>query len=228
MADPGVIPGPVYIPNCVAVRLHWELMNDKIVYNVLHARYTTTPTLDQTFVNNLHTAFTSALATSGLGAHLDTETTLLHTGVRDMRQDTQTQAGFSEWVSNNVGGSGSAVGGGPLPPQIALVVSLKTGFSGPANRGRVYIPGWNSTADDGNGLATSAASQDAVDFITAVRAALTAQQLTMTIAHPARAAYTSPKPPNTAHPARPASAGPTVTGISVLNNIWDTQRLRSI
>lgn len=223
MADPGHIAGAVYIPNCIAVRLHWKLPNGKKAYNVLHARYATPPAFNQTNVNALFTAITTGFTASGIAGRLDTETSLTNVGLRDMRQDVG-GFGFGEWVSNNAGVAGSTAGGAPYPAQIAFVVSLKTGRAGQAGRGRVYIPGFNTNAADTDGNPQSGTAQDCVDFVTAVSQALTDSSYTLALGHPARAAYTGAGGAN--HPARAAEAVP-VTGITYLNLVWDTQRLRS-
>lgn len=226
MPDLGHIPGAVYIPQCMAIRLFWRLPNTKTAFNVLHCRIATPPSLSQAYVDAFFTDVLTAYTASGLPGHQDVETRLTNVGLRNMARDT-TGFGFGEWVSANTGASGSAgPGGGPLPAQISFVVSLKTGFSGQANRGRVYIPGFHSSADDGNGSASDDTAADCVDFITRIGQMLTARAMPLAIAHPARAAYTSPKPPFTEHEARPAGVV-NVTGITKLNNVWDTQRLRS-
>src|SRR4029450_12161621 len=171
MADPGHIPGAVYIPNCLAIRLFWTLPNAKQAFNVLHAHYDTPPAFNQPQANRLFPTICTAFTGSGIATRLDSETHLTNAGFRDMRQGTD-GFGYGEWVSNNTGVSGRATAEDPPPPQIAFVVSLKTGRSGQANRGRVYLPGFNAAAGDGTGRALQATADDAVDFVEAVSAAL--------------------------------------------------------
>lgn len=224
MADPGHIAGPVYIPNVVAIRLFWQLPNSKQAFNVLHGHYTTTPSFSQSAVNALFTGVTTAYTASGLSDNQDVETQLVHLGIRDMRQGSD-GFGFGEWVSDNSGVTGTGgPGGGPLPHQISFVVSLKTGRSGQANRGRVYIPGFHNSADDGNGFASVDTANHSVDFVNRVNTFVTAQGFPLTIAHPARAEYTGST--GTHHPARPAG-DVLVTGVTFLDRQWDTQRLRN-
>lgn len=223
--DQGHIPGPVYIPNCIAVRLHWRLPNQKTAFNVLHARYASVPTFTQASLNSLFSAITASFVSTGLTGNLDTQTRLVAVGLRDMRQDSVSGSGFSEVTSNNAGVDGSGAGpAGPLPHQTAFVVTLRTGFSGQANRGRVYIPGFHASADDGTGRATEAAALNCVEFITGVQAALNAQSFTLAIGKPARQEYTGAT--GVVHPARPASTA-TVQTITYRDLVWDTQRLRS-
>jgi len=222
--DPGHIKGPVYIPNCLAVRLVWTLPNGKTANNILHARYSAPPTFTQAAVNTLFTAITNAFTSSGIRTHLDTETTLAHVGVRDMRKDDTTGFGFGEWLSDNAGVAGSAGGGAPLPAQTAFVVSLKTGLSRQANRGRVYIPGFNTAAQGTDGNASDQCAIDCVDFVVGVKDALTAASYQMCIAHPARQAYNNGA--GVDYPARPAGTVLVVSAVA-LNKVFDTQRLRS-
>src|SRR5262245_12140226 len=123
MADPGHIPGAVYIPRCIAVRLRWRFANSKEGSNVLHASYTTPPTFTQTSVNNLFTAFQSAFSSSLMSDALDVETTFVGIGLRDMAQysDATGTYGLGEFLSNNTGITGAAgPAGGPLPHQVAF------------------------------------------------------------------------------------------------------------
>jgi len=222
--DPGHVAGSVYIQSVVAIRLFWTLSNGKTAFNVLHARYGTAPAFSQAFANSVFTSVAGALNSSNLDTYLDVQTKLAHVGVRNMASQGTPPVGFSEWVSDVTPVSGQAVGGGPMPPQIALVVSLKSGFSGQANRGRVYIPGWNNTADTGNGLAKQEAADAAVDFIQALKDAAFGNSLSLCIAQPARQAYEGRT--GVTHPAR-SSGSQLVNGIVSLNNRWETQRLRA-
>lgn len=221
--DLGHIPGPIFIPNCCAVRLYWKIPNGKTVFNVLHASYEGIPGLSEEFVEGLQTDIEAALQTSGWLSSMDTETVLAKIGIRDMR-DVGGGTGLSEWVSSGGGVPGTATGGGPMPAQIAFVVSLKTGLAGQANRGRVYLPGINTTTQDPNGLMKGPNGDSAVQFIRNVRGALTDSGLTLAIAHPARQHYVGRNGQD--HPARDADTV-AVTNIVSLNLVYDTQRLRA-
>lgn len=221
--DPGRIPGKVFIDNCVAIRLFWKLANGKIAFNVLHASYVATPPLTEAYVEALQTTIEGALNTSTWPTSLDVETKLQAVGIRDMRED-QPDVGLAEWVSSGGGVNGTGVGGGPLPFQLAFVVSLKTGFAGQANRGRVYLPGLHSSCMTTDGLIDDGDKNSAVNFIKGIRDSIDNQGLTLCIAHPARQAYTGRD--GTAHPARDADTV-AVTNIVALDNTFDTQRLRA-
>lgn len=67
---------------------------------------------------------------------------------------------------------GSGAGGALYPNQVALVVSLTTGFSrGPAHRGRFYLP-LPSMPVDSSGMITAATAGTVGDTVTAFIAAL--------------------------------------------------------
>lgn len=223
--DPGHIPGPVFIPNVVAVRLHWTLANLKVAYNVMHASYLTPPTFTQAQLNSMFDSIKGLYDSTGIDDDQDTQTFLTKLGLRDMRESPTPGSGFAEVVSNTGSVHGSATGGEPMPAQIALVVSLKTNLSRQANRGRVYIPGWNSGANEATGKAKDTVLVNAVEWITAIQTVLNANGLKLCIAQPARAAYTSDRS-GVSYPARPAGHQD-VTQIVCLDKVWDTQRLRA-
>lgn len=221
--DDGHIKGPVFIPSCAAVRLIWTLPNGKQGHNILHGSYTTFALGTQANVNTLATAIFAGLGSSALNAQLATTTTLLAVGVRDMAQ-VSPGVGHGEIISNIAGVLGTAAGDA-LPNNVAFVVSLKTGLSLQANRGRVYIPGFAEAANGANGQANAAVGTAAVAFVTAIQSAMTAQGLTLCIAHPARKAYTGAA--GAPHLDRPAGTVQ-VTSIASINNVWDSTRLRKI
>lgn len=223
--DPGHIPGAVFIPNCAAVRLIWHLPNGKEASNVLHGSYTTAPARTQAFVNTLYTAISTAFTASALSNAVHDTARLEAVGVRDMAQTTPV-GGWAELRSNLAPTAGTAAGD-PMPANVSFVVSLKTDRRGQANRGRVYLTAFDENANDPFGNASDDVRNACVDFIGRVQTAMGTSGLTLAIAHPARAAYTSPTPPNTEHPARTAGTVQVIS-ITALNNVWDSTRLRSL
>jgi hypothetical protein len=226
--DLGHIPGPVYIPQVVAVRLIWQAPNLKFFSNVLHGKFTgTTLGATQSAVNNLFSAILTAFTSSALSTMLHQQTKLSQLGVRDLTFDTTTNSGFGEVKSNIPGLAGAGPGAdAALPANVAFAVTLGTGHSHQANRGRVYLGGFTASADQGTGIAVNALVLDAPAFIVAVQTAMAAYTppLVLCIAHPARQAYTSPRT-GIAYPARQAGSVP-VSNITARDAIWDTQRLR--
>lgn len=225
MADPGHIPGPVIIDSCVAVRLIWKLANGKTVHNMLHGRSSGNPNFTQSIVDNLFTAMLTSFTGSGFASRLDPTTVFTAIGVRYMGASSPGGPGFGEWQSSISGLAGTATTPpGPLPAQVALCVSLKTGLSGQANRGRVYLSGWSEAANIAGGQCDPTNAQDAVDFVGAIAANMSSAGFPLAIAHPARAGYTGST--GTVHPARAAGTVP-VTSVTKLNDTWDTVRLRN-
>jgi hypothetical protein len=222
--DPGRIPGPVFIASAEAIKLHWVLANQKAATNVLHAKYTSFPTDVATFVNALFTGVKNAFTTSGLPGSLDVGTSLQAVSIRNLAPITGGY-GWAENRSTGTASPGTAVGGTPLPYQVSFVVSLKTGFSGQANRGRVYIPGFNSSAIANDGTCEEEAADNCVQFIQGISDYLDGVGHELSIAQPARQAYEGLT--GTAHPAREARLQP-VTSITRINLHWDTQRLRQV
>jgi hypothetical protein len=123
---------------------------------------------------------------------------------------------------------GATVGTGvatALPPGVALVISERTAQAGRGFRGRIYLPGLDSSAvTAATGAASAAANTAAVNFITAVQTALTGQGITLAIANPARQAYTGRT--LRAIPAR-AAGMITVTSIVARLTALTSQRRRS-
>lgn len=221
--DEGHIPGPIFIPNCAAVRLIWSLPNGKQANNVLHGSYTSFAITTQAQVNTLYTAIAAGFTSSGLAAAVVTTAELVAVGVRNLAQSGTAGVGFGEFVSN-LGATAGTATGDALPANVSFVVSLKTGLSLQANRGRVYLTGYAESANQPGGIASDAAKNASVAFMGTTQSAMTAQGLTLCIAHPARAAYTGST--GTPHPARGAGTVQ-VTSILALNNVWDSTRLRS-
>jgi hypothetical protein len=226
--DLGHIPGPVYIPQVAAVRIIWRLPNTKLATNVLHGKFTgTTLGATQAAVNALFTAITSAFTSSLIQNVMHHDLVLQQIGVRDLTFDTTTNSGFGEIKSTLAGASGGAGGSSTaLPSNVAFAVTLGSGHSHQANRGRVFLPGFDVTADQGDGFASPSVVSDAPLFIQDIQSAMASftPSLVMCIAHPARQAYTSPRT-GISYPARAAGSIP-VSNISARDNVWDTQRLR--
>jgi hypothetical protein len=226
-SDPGHIFGPVFIPQCAAIRLVWTLINGKQATNVLHASYTTTPPNTQVFVNGLFTAISAHFTSSGLAAVVHTGVHLAFVGIRDMAEvpPAGSGVGHGEIVSNLAAVPGAAPAGDPLPANISFVVSLKTGLARQANRGRVYLTGFTEGGNDTGGNATTAVSAACTSFVSGISSDLTTNALTLAIAHPARKAYDNAL----GHPVPARNAGTVqVTNIVSLNNVWDSTRLRQL
>jgi len=103
-------------------------------------------------------------------------------------------------------------------------VTLRTSLVGRNARGRVYLPGFDSTSMAAGGVAAAGTVTAATGFVTALQTALVGQGITLAIANPARAQYTGSTGAD--HPARAASSLP-VAAIVTRNNVFDHQRRRA-
>lgn len=216
--DPGRIPGPVVIPNCVQCRLVWTIANGKTVYNVLHGSVAGGFNATSVVAEAIFAAIKGAGGWTALRPNLSTLVSLAGVDLRDLRT-----ANLPIVASTGAAVAGTGTGGA-LPPGDALCVTLRTALVGRSARGRVYLPGWDASAMAAGGVAAAGAVTNATGFVTAVSGALTASAITLAIANPARQAYTGDTGANI--PARPAGVLP-VTGIVTRNGIFDHQRRRA-
>lgn len=218
MPDAGRIAGPIVIPNAVQVRLIWSLANGKTVFNVLHGSVPGGFAATSTVAEAIFAAIKASAAWTALKANLSSGVSLTGVDLRDLRSANQPLAASTGAASPGTG-AGTA-----LPPGDALCVTLRTAGAGRGFRGRVYLPGFDSTAMAAGGVAAAGTVTNATSFVTAVQTALSGQSITMAIAQPARQAYTGST--GAAHSARGAAVQP-VTSIVTRNNIFDHQRRRA-
>lgn len=219
MPDLGRIAGAIVIPNCVAVILRWELANAKIVQNILHARVAGGFSATATIAEAVRAAITSGSEWTDYAAELHTTTSLLAVALRDLRT-----ANLPLIDSTGSAAAGTATGKA-LPPEVALAVTLRTAMAGRGFRGRAYLAGFDTAAMNADGTATSGAVLASSVFLTHVKTGMNSSAMTMAIAQPARAAYTSPKT-GVAYPARAANVVD-VTSIVTRDAVFDSQRKRS-
>jgi hypothetical protein len=217
-ADPGRIPGPIVIPNCIAVMVTWTLPNTKTVYNVLHGQVAGGFSATSAVAEAIFTAIKGAAGWTSWKANVNSGVALAAISLRDMRTLNQ------PLVTSTTGTSAGTGAGTALPPGDALVVTLRSALAGRSARGRVYLPGLDSSALAAGGVAAAGTMTNAKAFVDAVSTALTASAVTLAIANPARQSYTGTT--GALHPARSAGITP-VTSTVVRNNIIDHQRRRA-
>lgn len=110
-----------------------------------------------------------------------------------------------------------STGGDSMPPQTAMVVTIRTAFRGRANRGRVYLPATAESDNTTNGVISSTQVTNRVNQIIGVQAALVAAGYTLGVG-----SYGPYKPPSTEVPHfHPATS-------FTMDGKWDTQRRRVI
>lgn len=218
MPDPGRIPGPVVIPNCVQVRLIWTLPNTKTVYNVMHGSVAGGFTATTVIAQAIFAAILGAADWTNWRAQISSGVSLAGVDIRDLR------TAFQPTLQSTGGPVAGTGAGTALPPGDAVVVTLRSAVVGQHGRGRVYLPGLDSTGLAAGGVASANTVTRAPLFVAAVQTAMAGQGITMAIANPARAGYTGTT--GTVHAARTATLQP-VTAIVCRNNVLDHQRKRA-
>lgn len=220
MADPGRIPGPELIDNCVQVRLAWALANGRVAYSVLHARKTAGQAVNVALATSFFTPLVASFSTANhLGSVISSNQVLTGSDMRDLSNP----GNFPLVAATNSGAAGTG-GTIALPPNVALVLTLRTAQAGQGFRGRVYQPGLASADDQAPGNASPATTAALTQWGADLQAAFNAAGLTWAIAQPARQAYTGHG--GRQHPARNAGMV-NVTSWVVRNAIFDSQRRRS-
>jgi hypothetical protein len=224
------MPGPpMVVANAVQVRLRW-LVQTETAFNVLNFRATSAVVVNQALADQVGTQVKLAFAAQW-AAHTATGNSLQKVGIRDLRV-----ASSAEFVD-----SGSASAGGAaadsLPPQNAVVVTLRTAKAGRSFRGRVYLPGLSELDNSPTGVTSTAANTAAAAFINDIATRL--QPIGLTFAVLSRPSDASTTTKTTTHSdgtttvknlsVVTAKAGEIndVTLVQVRNNRTETQRRRN-
>jgi hypothetical protein len=218
LPDLGAIPGPVVIPDCFQVMLRWTLINGKTVDNVLHGIVSGGVVANSALAQAIYAHIIASAAWTAYKPYINENVTLDGVDLRDVR------AANGPIVSS----TGAATPGTgvllALPPEVALVVTLRTDFAGPGFRGRVYLGGFDSAGLAAGGTALAGLVTAAVGFMDEVQTAMGIGGVELAIGQRARAGYTGTT--GTVHAARAANVIP-VTSIVVRDAIFDSQRRRS-
>lgn len=188
MADPGRIAGPIIIPNAIEVDLVWNLASGKQVKNVLHGQVAGGFAATAAVAQAVYAAIIASAAWTAYKPFVNLNGSFAAVNLRDLRTPNMP-------VVTSTGGATAGTGAASaLPPGVALVISQRTAQAGRGFRGRCYLPALDSVClTAATGAASAAANTAAANFITAVSTALTASAITLSIAQPARQAYTGRK-----------------------------------
>jgi hypothetical protein len=215
--DAGRIPGKFAISNCVEIRLIWQITTTRQAAVTLNGRNPGTTAVNISLANNALTQFGQAWE-SHLALYSPTAVVLGAAMVRDM-----SSADNPFIISDAAGFSGTSAS--PLMPQeVALVLTENISVRGRGAKGRLYIPGFATNADNGDGTALDAVRLAMNAMGTAWIAAFTPLALAPALAKPARQAYVGVT--GTPHDARDAGIA-TVTSYVCQDVVWDSQRRRS-
>lgn len=219
LVDPGHIGGPVVIPSCAQITLNWVAEDGKNAHNVLYGRYSGTFAGTVAQANAITAALASGGAWTAMAAFMPTATGLTTVSLRDV--NTPNNALITATSGGALGTSASP----SLPNEVAVVGTLRTAKTGPANRGRIYVPGFATNALGAGNIIAATAVTAIGNWLNTISGALSAQGYTWVLGQPARAQYTSHT--GTVHAARPAGSTP-ITSVSVRDNHWDSQRRRGL
>ena len=171
----------------VLVRLIWTKSGVAWAYNVLAAQNSAGTAVTQALANALGTTIKANFTSSGLAANTCLAVGLGNIGVRDINTPNHV-----EFLDVGAAVPGTAAGK-LLPPQNALVVTLRTALAGRSYRGRMYIPGSGESSYTSTGGPATANLTAAQSFAQSMIAAFTAANLTFAVwSRPREASGTSP------------------------------------
>ena len=208
---------PGFVTNAVQVRLRW---NDPVgaFMNVMHMVYTPAGPLNPNIADTIFNSLVANTFTTTWRGYLPATTSLTGVDVRDLRAANNP---LIESTATAVVGTSVETA---LPPQSAMVVTLRTAFAGRAFRGRVYMGGLALNCSDANGRIAAAANTAAIGEVNAIASAMQAAGGAMGIlqrwlpARPGHGGVTLPE-------RQPAIVA--VQGFATRDTIFDTQRRRS-
>lgn len=217
--DGGRIKGSIIIPNAIEVDMLWNLASGKAVKNVLGGQVAGGFTATAAIAQAVYAAMIASGQWTAWAAFVHSTAQFAGIALRDLRTGNNP-------VVQSTGGATSGTGAGSaMAPGTALVITLRTLFAGRGFRGRVYLPGLDSTVlVAGTGAIAAAANTAAANFITELQTALTASAITLSIKQPARQNYLGRGGRNI--PARAANIQ-NVTSIVARGTALTSQRRRS-
>lgn len=214
--------GQYVVPATVMIALRWNLTNGKISRNVMHASVAGGFASSAAVAQAIYAAIIASAAWTAYKPFVNQGNSLAGVDLRDLRSLNQPVFPSTGAVTPGTGVAAE------VPQGTALCVTLKTNLAGRANRGRVYLPGLDTTAVvAATGAINVAANTAAVNFITAVQTAFSASSATLAIWVPPRNGYTSIVT-GTVIPARPAASPNTVTTITTRSTTFRSQRRRQL
>lgn len=151
------------VPNGGQLRIGWTINNEP-ANNVLGLRIATGAVVDQAVANAMATNVTAAIATAALMTVVDSQTSIVQVGIRDLRTANQPEI-IGVFASQAGLGAGEQVG-----HEVAFCVTLRTALAGGKFRGRSYLP-LNAAAalDEETATFGAAAASAGVVFLREIR-----------------------------------------------------------
>lgn len=193
------------VPSAALIRLVWTAGGTAFAVNVLGARKLAGTLLTQADANSVGGVVMSAFTSSGYAAQVHSSIALASVGLRDISQASQ-----PEFVATTASVPGTAAGGKLLPPQVALVCTLRTLLAGKSYRGRFFAPGWADAALEPAGTATPAAQTAVAQFMTVLSVNLGGAGVNLAVV------------------SRKLAQVNNVAAVQVRDRNWDTIRGRSV
>lgn len=219
LLDPGHIPGPVVVPSCAQITINWQTASGRPAHNVLYGRYSGSFAGSVAQANSIMTALSTGGAWTALAAFLATTGGISGVSIRDVNTP---NAPLIQSTGAAVPGTSASP---EMPNEVAAVITLRTSFTGPGFRGRVYVPGWATNALATGNVIAAAAVTALNSWGGTLSGALAAGTYTWVLGQPARAQYTGST--GRVHPAR-AAQSTTIAQTIVRDNHWDSQRRRGL
>lgn len=200
-SKPEVALPPVQFSQTVLVRLIWTRAGVAWAYNVMAAQNTAGTAITQTLANTLGAAIKANFTSSGLAAATNIGVGLANIGVRDI--NTPSHVEFLD--------SGAAVGGSAagklLPPQDAVVITLRTALAGRSYRGRFYVPGSGENSYTSTGGVATATTTACQGFVQSMIAAFAASNIIFAV-------WSRPRPASGTKPAWPGAITPVLAAVA--------------
>jgi hypothetical protein len=218
--DAGRIPGTVFIPTAIEVDLLWNITGGKQVKNVMHGIVAGGFAATTAIAQAVYASIIASGAWTTYHAFVNAGCSLAGVALRDIRGPNVLPLVTSTGAATPGSGAGLALAAG-----VSAVVKQSTALAGRGGRGRLYLPGLDSTSLNANTGNFSAAFQTAANaFVAQVGTSLTASGITMAVANPARQQFVGRT--GTTHAARAAGIL-AVTASTMLLLTPRSQRRRS-
>lgn len=219
LTDPGHIAGPVIVPSCAQIVHRYNLPAGKTAHIVTYGRYAASFPGTTAQAQALFAALSTGAAWTAIQSRLHTATSFAGIDLRDVSVP---NAPLISSTGAAVPGTGT---GGLLPDESAIVVTLRTAFTGPGFRGRMYFSGWDALQVAAGGGIAAALMTALQTYAQGFISIYSGQGYTWVLGQPERAAYTGST--GRQHPHR-AAMSTTISAAVVRDNHWDTQRRRGL
>lgn len=152
--------------------LTWQLPGGDIAQTSIWVQYTGAPTAAQALAR-FQTNVVDTIWPSGAGgikAQFSAGVILTNVQTRVVNSSTGRVQSTAQAAYTRAGTSG----GNPLPAEVSVVLSLRTGFSGASFRGRLYLPPPTISANNSNGRLDTTAQGVLVTSLAAAMVAMNA------------------------------------------------------